>query len=99
MHARGCLAEDPFVDSGDAAGRAAPQHTGALSYGVDGGDDGEAVTGPREGGAGLERSIDMRRGDVGLPGRPSIDIGVELPDRVQRRIDVGRSSGVALGSG
>jgi len=30
MHTRGCLAKDPFVDSGDAAGRAAPQHTGAL---------------------------------------------------------------------
>jgi len=89
MHARGCLAEDPFVDSGDAAGRAAPQHPGALSYGVDGRDDGEAVTGPFEGGARLERSINLRRGDVGLPGRPRIDIGVQPPDRVQRRTDVG----------
>ena len=80
MHARGCLAEDPFVGSGDTAGRAAPQHTGAFSYGVDGRDDGEAVAGPFEGSAGLERSIDMRRADVGLPGRPGINIGVQLPD-------------------
>src|SRR5580700_6410044 len=83
MHARGCLAEDPFVDSGDTVGRAAPQHTGSLSYGVDGRDDGEAIAGPFEGGARLACSIDMRCGDVGLPGRPGIDIGVQLPGPCQ----------------
>jgi hypothetical protein len=27
--------------------------------------------------------IDMRGGDVGLPGRPAVDIGVQPPDRVE----------------
>ena len=31
VNARGCLGEDPFVDSGDAAERTAPQHPGPIS--------------------------------------------------------------------
>jgi hypothetical protein len=70
VHAHGCLGKGPFVDSGDAAGRAAPQHAGALRYRIDGRDDGETVTGPLERGAGPETSINVRCGNFGLPGRP-----------------------------
>ncbi len=47
-------------------------------------DDGEAVAGPFERRAGIERSIEARRGDVGLPGGPAAEIGVQPPDGVQR---------------
>ena len=36
----------------------------------------------------LERPIQVPRSSLGLPGRPAIDVGVQLPDCAQRRIDV-----------
>jgi hypothetical protein len=74
------FAEDPPVDSSDEAGRPTPQHAGALSHRMDGRDDSEAVAGPFAGGTRLEHPIDMRVGDVSLPGRPAVDVGVQPPD-------------------
>jgi hypothetical protein len=36
----------------------------------------------------LERPIQVRRSSLGLPGRPAVDVGVQLPDCAQWRIDV-----------
>ena len=75
VDAGGCLDKEPFVDSGDAAGRASLQHAGVVGCRVDGGDDGEAVAGPFDGRAALERAVQARRGDVKLrddPPRPAL---------------------------
>src|SRR5262249_32777869 len=105
VDARGCLGEDPLVGAHDALRGAAPQGAGALGDGVDGRGDGEdAVAGPGEGVTRLERLVvQARRGDVGLPGRPVVDVGVQPPDGLQGRVDVdlvvGDHGGVVVDAG
>src|SRR5262249_32282276 len=100
----GCLGEDPLVGAHDALRGAAPQGLGVLGDGVDGGGDGEdAVAGPGEGVTGLERPVQARCGDVGLPGGPVVDVGVQPPDGLQGCADVdlvaGDHRGVAVDAG
>jgi hypothetical protein len=82
------LPEKPLVDAGYAARSASPQRSAVVLDFVDVRRDREAVTGPGERVARLEDSIHVCLSYGLLPTRPRVDIDVELPDRVQRGLDV-----------
>jgi hypothetical protein len=93
--------EQPLMRAGDSIGRAAPKHAGPVDNVVDRRRHAEPEGRPVERGAGLEIPFCVRRGDVAMPGRPVVDIGMKPPYDLERSSDVdfrGVRSGRIAGS-
>src|SRR6185312_8786587 len=74
--------------AGDAVAGAAPQDPGLVLHCVHGGGHREAEAGPGERSARREGSVQLGRGDIGLPGWPGVDVLMQGPDPAHRSVDV-----------